>query len=200
MTPDDDEPSRHAACRRWLDGWFAPPGRALLSWLALAAVMGVAFDLGAARLITDWVGFFFDDLDRIAPRPVHPAVRVLAIAANFALLTFWFEPLVLRLSLLRGVVWLGLRIVLNLVAYLFNQTDFALHNALAIFVWALLTVPVLRGVRHHPWRAALGGMLMATIAGACLHWRMDGASWWMQPATILPYAVVVLFGTRRLPR
>ena len=131
---------------------------------------------------------------------MHPAVRVLAIAANFALLTFWFEPLVLRLNLLRGGVWFGLRIALNLVAYVFNKPDFALPNALAIFVWAVLRVPVLRGVRSRPWWAALGGMLMAAMAGGCLHWRMDGASWRMQPATIFPYAAVLLCGTRRLPR
>src|SRR5437879_417574 len=57
--PDDDASSESAPHWRWLDRWFESPGRALLSWMALAMLSGWA----AGRAVGSYnqlLGFMMD--------------------------------------------------------------------------------------------------------------------------------------------
>ena len=184
----------------WLDRWFEPPWRALLTCVGLAMLMGWAFDLGADQTIGHGVGFFYEHL----ARDLHidlPYAWACGYTGSMVCVMFWFEPLALRLNLLRGLAWLAVRSVPFVLFNLNVRHDVALTQAFTLLAWSALAVPVLCGWRSRPWVSVIGGALMA---GGAYYvetpvFYYEGA-WLRIPALSLPYAAVLLYGTRRLPR
>jgi small-conductance mechanosensitive channel len=183
----------------WLDWWFAPRRRALLTWVVLGALM--------RGLTTFWhegiATFIVRPLDQILQRlPLSHAlfwdVNSSVTETNFMLLNCWFEPFALRLSLRRGAVWVVLRIVpwvlwpvalARYESYLLYYLMYAVAGVAAVFV--------LRGRRSRPWMAAIA---IALTLGS---YRLVYALWeppvllWDMIEVVLS-GVLLLYGTRLL--
>ena len=78
-----------------------------------------------------------------------------------------------------------------------NWGDYQLWQAFAILASSALAVPVLHGWRSRPWMVALAGAQVAGVTFYFMRTNYFGV-WWM--LTTIPYVVILLYGTRRLPR
>jgi hypothetical protein len=196
-----DESPQSTPHLRWLDWWCEPPWRALLTWMALAALSGWALNQGSMRLFTLSMGLVFDLESRFA-LPVPTFVHAIAYCTSAFLLLLWFEPFVLRLNLLHGIAWMGLRLIPFVLTDFWAIThngDLSVKRAIALFVWSVLAVAVLHRCRSRPWISVIGGALMA-VADYIL--ERSGISinktWVWMPVMTLPYAAILLYGTRPL--
>jgi hypothetical protein len=202
MPSSDDTPRSR---RRWLDWWFAPRWRALVTWVALTVLMGWAGYLGVWTIRDKMVDFIFGHLGRAMSTPLP--MRDFALRSNGLMLIFWFEPFALRLNLLRGLAWLVLRIGPYLIeaSILWTKIPPLLRNhhyevlvPIAIMASSLLMVPLLRGSRSRPWMALIGGALVAGVQYylAIAKFPIGDGLWVL--AMTLPYAAVLIYGTRLL--
>ena len=134
----------------WLDRWFEPPSRALLTWLALALLTRWAVEHFGTQWMETMADFFFDQLDRIMPMPLPRVVRWHALGVNFALFLSWYEPLALRLNMPRSAGWLALRCMPWLAEALDLPLDSFLRLQLSVIASSALSVLVLQGWRSRP--------------------------------------------------
>jgi hypothetical protein len=201
--PAEREPpeiaSRLHRLNRWLDWWCEPPWRALLTWAALAVLSAWAADHGLLRLMLQGA-LFLTDLEAKASPTLSNFSLHLILPVNSMVLLVWFEPFVLRLNLVRGLAWFGLRLGLLVSGDLYGvRTPIAILFVLwplTLLIWSMLAVAVLYGWRSRPWLSVVGGVLMAL-----LHYSLLRAGVGFRPAVLWPglaYAAVVLFGTRRI--
>jgi hypothetical protein len=182
----------------WLDRWFEPPWRALLTWVGLATLGGWAYDHGTRYAImtnADWV---FDKLARQLPKPLLLEMRNFSVSCNSYLLYFWMEPLALRLNLRRGLAWFGLRIAPFAVVPAFIGLNVA-SLTISIVACSTLAALVLHGWRSRPLMALAAGILDCVVIQAFVRFDLGG-TWMAALAMTLPYAAILLYGTRRLPR
>jgi hypothetical protein len=77
------------------------------------------------------------------------------------------------------------------------ETTIAL-SSFALFTWSILAVSVLVHWRSHPWWSVIGGASMALTNYT--PWKADVGPDLALLWSGLPYAVIILYGTRRLPR
>jgi hypothetical protein len=190
---DDTPPSRWL----WLDRWFEPRWRALLTWLGLVVLVGVAVDFGGLQGARKMVGAFFDQLDPMLPTPVGLRIRVFATMSNIFALLFWVEPLALRLNLLRSVTWVGVRSASFVLAagIATEKVTWLVAMMAASAVAALL----LRGRRSRPAMPLFAGALVCVEISIYERFGVSVGTFWMFAlVTSLPYALVLLYGTRRL--
>lgn len=190
----------------WLDRWLAPPWRALLTWLALSALSGWMYDRGVWHGVstvlaaTDRVVSTI--LDTIDLPPMPPFVHRAAFITNMLVIWFWFEPIILRLNLFRGLSWLVLRCVPSLVLGL-GAASYTLNGPSQFLASSVLTAPLLFRWRTRPWMTVIGGVLMTGMVYAT-SWLFDlfqltaGNDWWRGPLMNLPFAAILLYGTRLL--
>ena len=92
MSPSEETQSSRW---QWLDWWFAPRGRALLTWVALAALAEWAtyYHWKQVKALYHWP---IDLMNRFAPTPLPGFIDTIAFCVNISLLSAWFEPLALR--------------------------------------------------------------------------------------------------------
>jgi hypothetical protein len=178
-----------ASLSRWprLDWWFAPRWRALLTWVGMTALMSYVGRLGAWTMFLDMDQFFFDQVNRALPTPLPGRTVTVALVSNIFFLQFWIEPLALRLNLLRGLAWMGLRILPIAGLEAFLHGDITVIRPLNIVACSALNWLVLSGWRSRPWMAVLGGSLFAGATSLFDWLRLYPADWFVTPATHLPY-------------
>src|SRR5687768_12483202 len=96
------EPDASPALSRWLDRWLEPRWRALLTWVALAVI--------ATGLWTPPISIGLTSLQKDLLRPVPIAqlgmIGMIPFIAAPVFLETWFQPIVLRLGLVRTVIWI----------------------------------------------------------------------------------------------
>ena len=194
------ESPESAPRQSWLDRWFEPPWRAFISWMVLAAGMGWVLQHGGGQLIQRTVDFLFNHLNAMLPAPLPPKMRRVAIASNVLLLLFWFEPVALRLNLLRGLALLSLRCGLVAVVGSLNMASADVLVLFSYLTSLALCVPVLHGWRTRPWMALVGSVLMAGVWLYFVSSHTLPVAWLAFPAMTFPYAAALIFGTRLIPR
>jgi hypothetical protein len=199
MTPLEGTPPQSTRWA-WLGQWFAPPWRALLTWMVLAALGKAVPDiLGEDRLITA----FRWPIDKLSPSPVQlpPVAAALAVFVNFHLLRIWFEPLALRLDFARGAAWLALRtapVVTMVLIYRFDPTPTPnawIYGTVAL-LWSAALIPVLNGWRSNPWLCVLDGAMVLVLPKAFI--AHPAPAWLIAALVSLSYAAMLLYGTRLL--
>jgi hypothetical protein len=184
----------------WLDRWLEPPWRALLTWLALAALSGYTLDAGGWNAINRVTNFFLSTLKQIQPIPIPAWLSYAARLSNWFLFVVWFEPLILRLNLLRGLAWLGLRILPFAVVAMFHSRINDWEMALGWLVSSSVVVPVLWRQRSPSWVSAIAGVIVAGVQYGLesyyLQRKIGYPTWILLTATTLPYAAIMLYCTR----
>jgi hypothetical protein len=177
---------------------LAPRWRALLTWVGFAVLAGA---------VTNWVGFegfnkiyegFENLVNLISPVRVSREYMNLVMSVNLFLAWIWYEPVVLRLNLVRGAAWLILRVT---QLWSFGSVAGPGDNGAAAVIGILAIagmVPVLWNWRSRPWMPLVGSTLSFEFAALVVrtHPRV-GFLFWV-PIFSLPVAVVMLYGTRRL--
>jgi len=191
---EEDFPTRW----QWLDWWFAARWRALLTWLALAALTAAAYYktnmFGYVMRAAHLPDFF---LTRVLPAPIFSVINFYAIYVNLALTMVWFEPLVLRLCWVRGAAWLILRITAPVVF----QAHYDWKTNTVALLCAAPAIPVLRGYRSQPWTCVVGVALSIPFQQLLSRLPDDAQNWFqVLEGTVwnLPLAVVLIYGTRLL--
>lgn len=195
MPLSEDEPISRWS---WRDWWFAPRWRALLTWVGLALVARGLNQEGIRKSMGEVLDFLPQKMQAILHVPWPREIDYFVFFGNIALLACWFEPIVLRLNLRRALIWIVLRCVPFAVTTAFFEDHNQVLEIIAIVVCSALAVPLLQRWRSRPWMSIIGGMLMA---GAAYYFPMRNLSfqpWMWNPASSLPYAFVLLYGTRLL--
>jgi len=198
MSPPDDAPPL-ASLARWSEWWFTPRWCALLTWFALTAITIALRDANAYRFnaMTQQPITY---LQRLLQVPLLPVLHNMAYTLTVWLLLIWFQPLALRLSLWRGMAWISL----PLVAEILWQVHIAFAGYDSQWPWfaiqcgsAALQCWVLWGWRSRPW--------MCLPAQAATSALMISASflpslpfWLTRAVNTLPQAALLLYGTRLL--
>jgi hypothetical protein len=186
--------------RLWLDRWFAPRWRALLTWMLLVALVVFWRDL----MVKYW-GRYFAFLGRYSPVALPPSLYWPAFDVNLALAWVWFEPFALRLNLRRGVAWVILRLA---PAQMSRYSPFILWNILPIpYLWCEQFWPilsgaalalVLRGWRTRPWMPILCWALLLAASTPLNKLARVVPGWLACALLALPFAIPLLYGTRLL--
>jgi hypothetical protein len=110
MFPPEDTPFA-ARLSSWLDWWFTPRWRALLTWVILACLGSELPNFIGGHLFGVVIQGPTDLFNRISPLKVPSYLGyTFTELLNDSLPYVWFEPFALRLSLPRSVAWLALRI------------------------------------------------------------------------------------------
>ena len=86
----------------WLDDWFSARWRALASWMLLVGLSQSALEYGAGPALDHAASIVAATLQRYVG--FSPPEWVMLTFSVFTLLC-WFQPIVLRLDLIRGVLW-----------------------------------------------------------------------------------------------
>lgn len=184
----------------WLDRWFEPPWRALLTWVVLAMLGSLANSPTRGHKVVEMVYLVLDLLARALHTLLPHEMWEIGILSNLCLLVFWIEPLALRLNLLRGLAWIGLRSVPFVGSLVFLPYEGKLMLPFVILACSPLSALVLKGWRSRPWMLLIGAALMAGVFLFLQSLQLHGNGWFQLPAMSLPFAAVLLYGTRRLPR
>ncbi len=195
MTADPETPSRWS----WFDRWLQPRWRALLTWVVLALIMGMALDAGLESYLRESVDSSVTKVNSLVPGWVTSAHSSLVLIVNFVSLVTWYQPLLLRVGLLRWVIWMG-GAAATAAGFSFYAWSLGPWEA-AIFFWAWPSIGglLLIGQRCRPWMSLPAGVL-SVIVGTVLFERQHEVPWWWIPVTNLRYAAVMLYGTWRLER
>lgn len=214
--PQPEDASPPVSRWLWLDRWLEPPWRALLTWISLAAASGFVYDRWWAIWFDPAISWFQQVETRLAPSPVFNLPFWIPDTALLLLLEVWFEPLALRLNLLRGAAWIAVKLasdllyvathdsMVSLLTRVFGSfPDFWIGEVWLLF-WTVVLIPVLWGWRNRPWMCLLAVSLQL-IPGHLIHDSLfdsdiPGWIWLSRALSALPYAAVMLYGTRLLPR
>ena len=203
-SPEEQNESPLNGPESWLDWWCAARWRALLTWVALSWLM-MRFDNYWVRPVT---------IDWIASWPFPSAAgrwyfgEMWLWACTYSLMG-WFQPILLRLSLVRTVVWIGILVLSVEVPKvgMSNGVMVSQGNApwmINDFVSATLPGLALIGERSRPWM-----MIVAAALSVFVQWLSGSIAEWLGfqrgqlyyanlVISSLPYAAVLLYGTRRL--
>jgi len=175
-----------------------PPWRAFLTWAALAQATGWTVDFYTMQSLVDSAISYFDKVNGAFHSPLPSRIWIIPLLATITLSTCWFEPLVLRLDLLRSFAWLGLPNRPNHAVILLGQGRNIFMWSLFVVAASALSVLVLRGCRSRPWISMIGATLMAGVAYYFERFGFRILVWLTKPELTLPYAVALLYGTRLL--
>jgi hypothetical protein len=187
-------------CWRWLDWWFTPRWRALVTWFALTAI-------GVEVLRVNYFWFYTTSrwpigyLNRFIPGPLPPVFEDIAFSLACSVLVIWFQPLALRLSFRRGMAWVGLPFAAEILAQLVS--DSPKHHS--EWIWyamqcgsAAVQCWILWGWRSRPWMWLPTRVLtwtLETYIGRALPYSFY---WHYFALVALPGAALLLYGTRLL--
>jgi hypothetical protein len=191
MSPPEDSLQLHQS---WFNRWFESPWQALLTWGVLAgvgeAVWEPAFDMSYAA--GESMAFFFK---LQVPNSVTPMLMVF----HGTLISSWFVPFALQLSLRRAFAWYGVEVGsgmlwLFFVDY-FDIDLWQIHYLLRPIALAL----VLHRWRSRPW------MCLVSAGLVWFAWELMGRNpgfflpaWSWTAFFALLFAAPLLFGTRLL--
>jgi hypothetical protein len=184
---------------QWLDWWFEPRLRALITWIVLAFVPVLLLeDFQLNYLVYSASDFVIQTFGRyIGFSPSIVTVANVCYLAVFA----WFQPLALRIGVLRGVAWIFVDCFLGTVAaYAAPGIAPILAFGHLCGIPGLLTI----GVRTRPWMTFAGGAASILVAWAARSWggfepRSETVKYLILISNV-PYAVVMLYGTSLISR
>jgi hypothetical protein len=185
-----------ARLRCWWDWWFAARWRALITWTVLAWISASLLEGG----FRPWMDFVTRRLSAILRSIVgySPPAAVLEMSSVFAVMC-WFQPMCLRLGILRSALWIVVYVTVGLAIYaMYSVLGERLGEALfdAVLLPPMFGLPglVAIGVRTRVWLSPCAAIL-STIA-VFAFWNSRGS---LVPAALLaniPYALLMLYGTR----
>ncbi len=186
--------------KSWLDRWLEPRWRALITWLVLAAISSAVLEWG---VIDPIVAMVRSGVQRMLPGTVRGLsffLESVASSAHILPLFVWYQPLALGLKPLRWLIWIGGAVAVSASFILLRVPPG--HAAVMLFLWGW---PALAGVllidlRSRPWMSLPAGLLSMIVCGSVMPTHFNHILWWQLPLTNLPYAAIMLYGTRRLPR
>jgi hypothetical protein len=142
--------------------------------------------------------FLFDvTMGRILSTQVPDALGQFVYSNDAALFHFWFEPFVLRLNLPRGLIWIGLRSIPFHVSPR-SWDHYSVAMTLGYLSSSALSIIVLRGWRSRPWVMLIAGILLASVDFCLLEFPTQLGYWFDNAVLSLPYATILLYGTRLL--
>ena len=197
MSPPEDLPL-YRRIHRALDAWFAPPWRALLTWLALVGLTFAAVDVVGSKALEKVIEWPLKLFAGVLSRRLFFTVRGIVTAINFMLLIVWFEPFALRLDLPRGIAWLALRIAPHVAPWFFGPIYGLSPYTAAELLCAVVAVLVLRGWRSRPWMCIIGVALSFAVDEWVSGTPYPSPTWLAAMIGTFPLAVLLLCGTRLL--
>jgi hypothetical protein len=183
-----------------LEGWMARRWLAVLCWIGLAAMTHRAMNSDIINRLWASTTTLRANILTLAPLRFANLWETLPWVAC----SVWFQPVVLRLGLIRAGLW----IVVSTVVWTIWFGPFAgVHPWVGIlgqataFAIAGLTAA---GQRSRPWMSIVAG-LVSMIAFILVYPRLEfllsGGRFWVYSALLeLPLAVVMVYGTERLAR
>jgi len=188
MSVHGTSPSR---ITRWLDWWCSSRWRTLITWIAL-------FDVSYAPLpkhlgwLYDQLGVVTQSFAKLIPLPVA-TLQLAWLSCLVSLILSWYQPVLLRLSLIRGVLWLCAPLVVTFIAEFTGIRSrpwvFRMHDFVLLFLPTLALI----GIR----KPFLGLVLAAAASGATIHLGRFRYNWVMADAV---YASIIILGTSRIPK
>lgn len=203
MSPPDNT-SRAARISRWLDWWFTPRWRALLTWIVCSGIGGLVWGGIGGEQIWAMIDGAFNFAAKLSPLPLPRSVPVIAFLANTAFLIYGIEPFALRLSPGRGAAWLGLRIGAVILYRAFSNIAYDFSMALPLNAASTLPASVAMAAVLYRWRTR-PWMTIIAAAFSIAAWQVndsmvfrDSSLWWWSSSCALSFAAVMIYGTRLL--
>jgi hypothetical protein len=185
------------------DRWLAPRWRALATWILIATLTGLIIDTGGTVKTLAWLydltglvlNRFEVDLGIFFPR----SIQGLAYVPSILLLLFWFQPVVLRIGLGRGLIWV-------ILGTIFGTTVIAAGDYLepsdtgALIAGQLLGIPGLAaiGARTRPWMSILASGA-ATHVALFLMPHNQRTPWYAFAVPNVIYGALMLYSTDPRP-
>jgi hypothetical protein len=198
-----NETSENECSERWLDGWFEPRWQAVLIWLTLAGVSGAVIDTRAFQWGFDNLyGTLIKQTARLGLAVPGGLREIIAFCNVFVLMT-WFHPVALRLNLSRTLIWLA---ICTTCCFAFFIIEFRYWDRLGVLFFTAgpgIAGLALIGWRTRPLMSVVASVLAACVV-QCLLWfqvrTASGPYWLILMAVNLPYALVMIYGTKPLAR
>jgi hypothetical protein len=186
----------------WMDAWLAVRWRALLTWIVLAGLSGLALKMG----YIDWI----EGVLRWVTTELSPYLGTLpnlryVVICQFLVVLNWYQPVALNLGLGRCLLWIALSVVLGISAVVmldrpYRPYDNHIINLLIVGLLGGVPGLVVIGVRTRPWMtfvgAALAIGLLITTGWTSKVLGLEALVFGMILAN-LPYAAVMIYGTSR---
>jgi len=188
----------------WIDRWLEPRWRALLTWVVLAVLMTLITQserfMGSVAAGVAWVfeGLLGGVLFELLPRLIGSNAIVIGMVSTSVLASAWYQPLVLRVGLLRWSIWMCANLLITAAAFAAAPALLTGPEWVSGLFYGLPGLAIL-GRRTRPWMSLVAAGV-ATVIG--YSWWVSGRSdpwlnacWW----TII-YGAVMLYGTEPLAR
>jgi len=181
---------------RWIEWWFAARWRTLITWAVFAGASACLIDSG----FRGWMDLLTRRLSMTlrSLTGYSPTAAFLEMASVFGVMC-WFQPLCLRLGVIRSTLWIVSYVAVGLVIYMVyplisNRFSEALFDA--VLLPPMLGLPGLAviGVRTRAWISPCAAILSSIAVFA--FWRSEGSLLTGALLANVPYAALMIYGTK----
>ena len=184
---------------RWYEWWFAAQWRAFLTWMVLAIIAGRLVEIDSELLDrhTIWMVSALNDYGIVLNASDF-------YIGNMVVAQIWFQPVALRIGLLRTVLWIVLAsLAATVMLSVCPDRWHGLASLISVGNLAGLPGLLVTGVRTRPWLSPVGGLV--SITALQLVNSLAPTFEWLRYSflrdTIISqaiYAAVMLWGTWRI--
>ena len=179
----------------WLDRWLEVRWVAFVTWICMVAV---GSSPTYSWLESNMIAVTREIRAHVSWAP-SGTVQAFGILTLRAVLTTWFQPLILRLDSNRVLLWILAQVIAVCVQMPFWLAGPELLSLIVGFLAQCggfgLCGAALIGRRSAPWMTVIGSVVYASIVGL-VYWVEPNARWSLA-ATLgsVPYAAIILYGT-----
>jgi hypothetical protein len=176
---------------RWLDWWCSSQWRAFASFIVLALLSFTLVNL-LEETIYNAAGLVARQLSQLLPLPPGRIEDLWTNSATWLLLV-WYQPVLLRVTLLRGLVWTCAPLLSILAFVCIDPPGDRLILSLFLLALSSLQITAIWNHRRPRWVLAIA----VAVYGTTPYWFGSESEVGLLVATGL-YAAVLFFGTRKI--
>jgi hypothetical protein len=197
---ESDAPSRFRSALDAIDRWAASATRAFVTWLVLYVLSVQVF-----RLLP-WTMFraaeqLLIEAGNIMGFSVSTTLRNWWMQSSSVIAHLWFVPLMLRLNLIRGLLWITVSLLPFVVSHLYGFHTRPGLEMIAFSVRILCQMMILRGHRRPAFMVLVCEFIRYALSLAIGGLELQDRIWKVWCIPLLDqsiYAAILLYGTKKI--